>query len=126
MYRLLLKCWVFFTSIYLGKNNDNTLCQIVGTLPNKGNNNGTVLQDAIKRESQQKQTKHFLFQILSFYFEELKKPNSNITGHTVSALLTEELLEKIMLAKNNGTVLQDAIKRESQQKQTKPIRSSII
>jgi hypothetical protein len=35
-----------------------------------------------------------------FYFEELKKKNnSNITGHTVSALLTEELLEKIMLAK---------------------------
>jgi hypothetical protein len=33
-----------------------------------------------------------------FYFEELKK-NSNITGRTVSALLTEELLEKIMLAK---------------------------
>jgi hypothetical protein len=36
----------------------------------------------------------FLFQILLFYFEELKKkPNSNITGRT------EELLEKIMLAK---------------------------
>jgi hypothetical protein len=35
-----------------------------------------------------------------FYFEELqKKTNSNITGRTVSALLTEELLEKIMLAK---------------------------
>jgi hypothetical protein len=34
-----------------------------------------------------------------FYFEELKKNNSNITGRTVSALLTEELLEKIMLAK---------------------------
>jgi hypothetical protein len=34
-----------------------------------------------------------------FYFEELKKINSNITGRTVSALLTEELLEKIMLAK---------------------------
>jgi hypothetical protein len=32
-----------------------------------------------------------------FYFEELKKkPNSNTTGRTVSALLTEELLEKIM------------------------------
>ena len=39
-------------------------------------------------------------QILLFYFEELrKKNNSNITGRTVSALLTEELLEKIMLAK---------------------------
>jgi hypothetical protein len=47
----------------------------VGTLPNKGNNNGTVLQGAFKRESPQ------------------------ITGRTVSALLTEELLEKIMLAK---------------------------
>jgi hypothetical protein len=35
-----------------------------------------------------------------FYFEELKKKtNSNITGRTVSALLTEELLEKILLAK---------------------------
>jgi hypothetical protein len=34
-----------------------------------------------------------------FYFEEQKKPNSNITGRTVSALPTEELLEKIMLAK---------------------------
>jgi hypothetical protein len=29
----------------------------VGTLPNKGNNNGTVLQGAFKRESPQKQTK---------------------------------------------------------------------
>jgi hypothetical protein len=29
----------------------------VGTLPNKGNNNGTVLQGAFKRESLQKQTK---------------------------------------------------------------------
>jgi hypothetical protein len=80
-----------------------------------------------------------------FYFEELKKPTkSNITGRTVNALLTEELLEKIMLAKtkhkklwkfyvtlpnkgnNNGTVLQGAFKRESPQKQTKPIRSSTI
>jgi hypothetical protein len=35
-----------------------------------------------------------------FYFEELnKKTNSNITGRTVSALLTEELLEKVMLAR---------------------------
>jgi predicted CopG family antitoxin len=36
-----------------------------------------------------------------FFFEELKKKktNSNIAGRTVSALLTEELLEKIMLAK---------------------------
>jgi hypothetical protein len=34
-----------------------------------------------------------------FYFEELKKTNSNITGRTVSALLTKELLEKLMLAK---------------------------
>ena len=38
-----LECWVLLTPIYLGKNNDNTLCQIVGTLPNKGNNNCTVL-----------------------------------------------------------------------------------
>jgi hypothetical protein len=29
----------------------------VGTLPNKGNNNGTVLQGTFKRESPQKQTK---------------------------------------------------------------------
>jgi hypothetical protein len=29
----------------------------VGTLPNKGNNNGIVLQGAFKRESPQKQTK---------------------------------------------------------------------
>jgi hypothetical protein len=29
----------------------------VGTLPNKGNNNGTVLQGAFKGESPQKQTK---------------------------------------------------------------------
>jgi hypothetical protein len=34
-----------------------------------------------------------------FYFEELKKENNNKTGRTVSPLLTEELLEKIMLAK---------------------------
>jgi hypothetical protein len=68
-----------------------------------------------------------------FYFEELKKTNSNITGRTVSVLLTEELLEKKMLAKtkhkkgnNNGTVLQGAFKRKSPQKQTKPIRRSTI
>jgi hypothetical protein len=37
-----------------------------------------------------------------FYFEELKeKTNSNITGRTVSALLTEELLEKKCLQKLN-------------------------
>jgi hypothetical protein len=29
----------------------------VGILPNKGNNNGTVLQGSFKRESPQKQTK---------------------------------------------------------------------
>jgi hypothetical protein len=34
-----------------------------------------------------------------FYFEELKKNNNNKTGRTVRPLLTEELLEKIMLAK---------------------------
>jgi hypothetical protein len=47
----------------------------------------------------------------------------------MSALLTEELLEKIMEANkgnNNGTVLQGTFKRESPQKQTKPIRSSTI
>jgi hypothetical protein len=32
------------------------------------------------------------------YFEELKKNNTR-TGRTVSPLLTEELLEKLMLAK---------------------------
>jgi hypothetical protein len=32
------------------------------------------------------------------YFEELKK-KKNKTGHTVSPLLTEELLEKLMLVK---------------------------
>jgi hypothetical protein len=37
-----------------------------------------------------------------FYFEELKKkPNSIITGRTVSALLTGELLEKKSLQKLN-------------------------
>jgi hypothetical protein len=50
--------------------------------------------------SKRPNTINFLFQILSFYFEELeKKTNSNITGRTVSALITEELLEKLMLAK---------------------------
>jgi hypothetical protein len=49
--------------------------------------------------SKRPNTIHFLFLILLFYFEELKKINSNITGRTVSALFTEELLEKIMLAK---------------------------
>jgi predicted AAA+ superfamily ATPase len=50
--------------------------------------------------SKRPNTINFLFQILFFFFEELKKKkNSNITGRTVSALLTEELLEKIMLAK---------------------------
>jgi hypothetical protein len=34
------------------------------------------------------------------YFEELKKKtNNNKTGRTMSPLLTEELLEKLMLAK---------------------------
>jgi hypothetical protein len=71
----------------------------VGTLPNKDNNNGTVLQGAFKRESPQKQTKPIRSStILVFYFK-LKKNNSNITGRTVSALLTEELLEIIRLAK---------------------------
>jgi hypothetical protein len=56
----------------------------VGTLPNKGNNNGTVRQCAFKRESTQKQT----------------NPIRSAWGLNVtSALLTEELLEKIMLAK---------------------------
>jgi hypothetical protein len=45
----------------------------------------------------------------------------------VSALLTEELLEKIMLVKTKHKKLyQGAFKRESPQKQTKPIRSSTI
>jgi hypothetical protein len=35
-----------------------------------------------------------------FYFEELKKNPTATIGRTVSALLTEELLEKIMLAKS--------------------------
>jgi hypothetical protein len=42
-----------------------------------------------------------------FYFEELKKKtNSNIAGRTVSALLTEELLEKLMLAKTKPRRIQ--------------------
>jgi hypothetical protein len=45
--------------------------------------------------SKRPNTINFLFQILLFYFEELKKTNSNINVHT------EELLEKIMLAKTN-------------------------
>jgi hypothetical protein len=49
--------------------------------------------------SKRPNTINFLFQILLFYFEELKKNNNNKTGRTVSPLLTEELLEKIMLAK---------------------------
>jgi hypothetical protein len=52
----------------------------VGTLPNKGNNNGTVRQCAFKRESPQKQT----------------KPIRSSWGLNVTR---EELLEKIMLAK---------------------------
>jgi predicted NAD/FAD-binding protein len=50
--------------------------------------------------SKRPNTINLLSQILLFYFEELrKKTNSNITERTVSAFLTEELLEKIMLAK---------------------------
>ena len=49
--------------------------------------------------SKRPNTINFLFHILLFYFEELKKTNSNITGRTVSALLTEELLGGEMLAK---------------------------
>jgi hypothetical protein len=47
----------------------------------------------------------------------LKKTNSNITGRTVSALLTEELLEK--KGNNNGTVLKGAFKREMSTKTDK-------
>ena len=50
-----------------------------------------------------KKTQHYkLFisnPIVLFWRTKKKKNNSNITGRTVSALLTEELLEKIMLAK---------------------------
>ena len=53
----------------------------------------TVVLSEIYR-GQKDPTLNFLFQILLFYFEELKKTNSNITGRTVNALLTEELLEK--------------------------------
>jgi hypothetical protein len=52
------------------------------------------------QRSKRPNTINFLFQILLFYFEELKKTNSNITGRTVSALLTEELLEKNNACKN--------------------------
>jgi hypothetical protein len=51
-----------------------------------------------------KKTQHYTIFISNpidvlFYFEELKKKNNNETGRTVSHILTEELLEKIMLAK---------------------------
>jgi hypothetical protein len=52
----------------------------VGTLPNKGNNNGTVLQGAFKRESPQKTDK-------------AKKKLNHLSFQST------ELLEKIMLAK---------------------------
>jgi putative SOS response-associated peptidase YedK len=55
--------------------------------------------------------------------------NNNKKGRTLSSLLTEGLLEKLILAKtkhNNGTVVQGAFKRENPQKWTKSIRSSTI
>jgi hypothetical protein len=49
----------------------------VGTLPNKGNNNGTVLQGAFKGESPQKQTKPIRSStILSFQSTEPLKNNT--------------------------------------------------
>jgi hypothetical protein len=51
-----------------------------------------------------------------FYFEELrKKNNSNITGRTVSALLTEELLEKKCLQKLNIKHIPDLVQAFSQE-----------
>ena len=49
-----------------------------------------------------KKTQHyklFISNPIVLFWRTKKKNNSNITGRTVSALLTEELLEKIMLAK---------------------------
>ena len=49
-----------------------------------------------------KKTQHyklFISNPIVLFWRTKTKPNSNITGRTVSALLTEELLEKIMLAK---------------------------
>jgi hypothetical protein len=59
------KLWKFYWNPFccLGRVMDNATvssrhyARSVGTLPNKGNNNGTVLQGAFKRESPQKQTK---------------------------------------------------------------------
>jgi hypothetical protein len=87
---LLEKIFLGFLSLYISERTTvRHYAKSVGTLPNKGNNNGIVLQGAFKRESPQKQTKP----------RTKKKTNSNITGRIVSALLTEELLEKIMLPK---------------------------
>ena len=49
-----------------------------------------------------KKTQHyklFISNPIVLFWRTKKKTNSNITGRTVNALLTEELLEKIMLAK---------------------------
>ena len=49
-----------------------------------------------------KKTQHyklFISNPIVLFWRTKKKTNSNITGRTVSALLTEELLEKIMIAK---------------------------
>ena len=56
-----------------------------------------------------KKTQHyklFISNPIVLFWGTKKKTNSNIIGRTVSALLTEELLEKIMLAKTKQETLE--------------------
>jgi hypothetical protein len=53
----------------------------VGTLPNKGNNNGTVLQGAFKRESPQKHKTDKKLNHLSFQSTEQLKNNTFMTWY---------------------------------------------
>ena len=46
------------TPIYLGKDNDKTLRQIVGTLPNKGNNNAIQKGKSTKTDKTDKKLNH--------------------------------------------------------------------
>ena len=63
---------------------------------------GNVLPLFFPRYTGVKKTQHyklFISNPIVLFWRTKKKTNSNITGRTVSAFLTEELLKKIMLAK---------------------------
>jgi hypothetical protein len=80
----------------------------VGTLPNKGNNNGTVLQGAFKRESPQKQTKPIRSstaktkhkKLWKFYWNPFCCLGRVMDNATVSSLYCIALYDKVQTWRN--------------------------